>query len=105
MMHMESLLQVVNELTAKVKLPHCTLDVKLVSLSVKDNIEVYLMTFERIMSAHEIRKDQWPYHLALQFTGKAQLAFTDLSSIEAKDYDAIKAEILARYDVNEETYH
>ena len=62
------------------------------------------MTFERIMSAHEIQKDQWSYHLAPQLTGKAQLAFAALSSTEAKDYDAIKAAILARYDVNEETY-
>ena len=62
------------------------------------------MTFERIMVAHEIRKDQWPYQLAPQLTGKAQLAFAAMSSTEAKDYDAIKAAVLARYDVNEETY-
>ena len=99
---MESLLQVVNELTATAKLPHRTLYVKLVPLSAKDNIEAYLVTFERIMSAHEIRRNQWPYHLASQLTGKTQLA---MSSTEAKDYDAIKAAISARYDVNEETYH
>ena len=93
-----------NESTATAKLPHSTLDVKLVPLSVKDDIEVYLMTFERIMSAHEIWKDQWPYHLAPQLTGKAQLAFAALLSTEAKDYDVIKAAILARYNVNEETY-
>ena len=74
---MESLLQVVNESTVIAKLPHCTLDVKLVPLSVKDDIEVYLLTFERIMSANEIRKDQYPYHLVPQLTGKAQLAFAD----------------------------
>ena len=103
--HMESLLQVVNESTAKTKSqPHCTLDVKLVPLSAKDDIEAYLVTFERIMVAHEIRKDQWPYQLAPQLTGKAQLAFAAMSSMEAKDYDAIKAAVLARYDVNEETY-
>ena len=102
--HMESLLQVVNESTATAKLPHRALDVKLVPLSAKDDIEAYLVTFERIMSAHEIRKNQWPYHLAPQLTGKAQLAFAAMSSTEAKDYDAIKAAILARYDVNEETY-
>ena len=56
--HMESLLQEVNESTVIAKLPHCTLDVKLVPLSVKDNIEAYLLTFKRIMSANEIRKDQ-----------------------------------------------
>ena len=93
-----------NESTATAKLPHSTLDVKLVPLSVKDDIEVYLMTFERIMSAHEIWKDQWPYHLLSQLTRKAQLAFTALSSTEAKDYDAIKATIFARYDVNKETH-
>ena len=104
--HMESLLQVVNESTAKTKSqPHRTLDVKLVPLSAKDDIEAYLVTFERIMVAHEIRKDQWPYQLAPQLTGKAQLAFAAMLSTEAKDYDAIKAAVLARYDVNEETYH
>ena len=83
---------------------HRTLDVKLIPLSAKDDIEAYLVTFERIMVAHEIRKDQWPYQLAPQLTGKAQLAFAVMSSTEAKDYDAIKAAVLARYDVNEETY-
>ena len=102
--HMESLLQVVNETTAQAKQPRRTLDVKLVPLSAKDDIEAYLVTFERIMAAHEIHKDQWPYHLAPQLTGKAQLAFAAMSSTEAKDYDAIKVAILARYDVNEEAY-
>ena len=103
---MESLLQVVNESAATAKLPHRALNVKLVPLSAKENIEAYLVTFERIMSAHEIRKNQWPYHLAPQLTGKAQLAFaaTCMSSTAAKDYDAIKAAILARYNVNKETY-
>ena len=101
---MESLLQVVNESTATAKLPHRALDVKLVPLSAKDDIEAYLVTFERIISAHEIRKNQWPNHLAPQLTGKAKLAFAAMSSTEAKDYDAIKAAILARFDVNEETY-
>ena len=84
--HMESLLQVVNESTATVKLPHHTLDIKLVPLSVKDDTEAYIMTFERIMSAYKIWKDQWPYHLELQLTEKAQVVFTTLSSTEAKDY-------------------
>ena len=103
---MESLLQVVNESTAKTKQsqPHHTLDVKLVPLSVKDDTEAYLVTFERIMVAHDICKDQWPYQLAPQLTGKAQLAFAVMSSTEVKDYDAIKAAVLARYDVNKETY-
>ena len=78
-----------------------TIDVKLL---VKDDIEMYLVTFERIMSADEIQKDKWPYHLALQLTGKAQLAFAALLSTEAKNNYVITAN-LARCDVNEETYH
>ena len=88
---MESLLQVVNESTAKTKQsqPHRTLDIKLVPLSVKDDIEAYLVTFKRIMVAYDIHKDQWPYQLAPQLTGKAQLTFAVMLSTEAKDYDAI----------------
>ena len=62
------------------------------------------MTFQRIMSAYKIWKDQWPYHLAPQLTGKAQLSFTALLSTEARNYDTIKATVLVRYNVNEETY-
>ena len=51
--HMESLLQVVNESTATVKLLHHILDVKLFPLSVKDYIEAYLVTFERIVRSHD----------------------------------------------------
>jgi len=102
--HMESLVQAMNDLTATARLPHCILDVKLVPLSAKDDIEVYLINFERIMSAYEIHKNQWPYHLASQLTGKAQLVFAAISLTETRDYDAIKAAILARYDINEEAY-
>ena len=68
---MKSLLQVVNESTATAKQPYCTLDVKLVTLSVKDYVEAYLVIFERIMSGHEIWKEQWPYHLVLQVNRKS----------------------------------
>ena len=70
------------------------MDVKLVPLSEKNDIKTYLVTFERIMAAHEIRRDQWPYRLALQLTGKAQLAFAALSATEARDYDPLKQQFL-----------
>ena len=102
--HMESLLRVVSDTTARPSSVNRPADVKLVPLTEKDDIEAYLVTFERIMAAHEITMNQWPYHLAPQLTGRAQLAFAALSSTEARDYDAIKAAILARYDINEEAY-
>ena len=45
--------------------------VKLVQLTEQDDIEAYLVTFERIMQAYEIPRAQWTYHLAPQLTGKA----------------------------------
>ena len=102
--HMESLLRVVSDTTARPSSVNRPVDVKLVPLTEKDDIEAYLVTFERIMAAHEITTNQWPYHLAPQLTGKAQLAFAALSSTEARDYDAIKVAILARHDINEEAY-
>ena len=81
--HTKSLLRVVSDTTARPSPVNRPVDVKLVPLSEKDDIEVYLMTFERIMADHEIRQNQWPYHLAPQLTRKAQLAFAALPPAEA----------------------
>ena len=35
--------------------------VKLVPLNEKDDVEAYLVTFERIMAAHNISQDRWPH--------------------------------------------
>ena len=80
------------------------LSVKLASLSEKDDIEAYLVTFERIMTAQKVDKGRWSQFLTPQLTGRAQLAFAALPSESAADYDAIKAAVLARYDINEEAY-
>ena len=42
--------------------------------------------------------------LAPQLTGKAQQAYTALNATDATDYDKVKEAILARYDINCETY-
>ena len=80
------------------------LSVKLVPLGAEDDIEAYLVTFERILTAHGIDKTRWSHFLAPQLTGKAQLAFAALSTASAGDYEAIKASILARYGINEDAY-
>ena len=80
------------------------LSVKFVPLSEKDDIEAYLVTFERIMEAHKVPESRWPHYLAPQLTGRAQLAFAALPATESAKYPAIKNAILARYDINEEAY-
>lgn len=49
--------------------------VKLVPLSEKDDIEAYLVTFERVMEAHKVDQDRWAHYLASRLTGRAQLVF------------------------------
>jgi len=45
--------------------------VKLSKLNGSDDIEGYLLTFERTMAAYEVDCARWVYLLALQLTGKA----------------------------------
>ena len=65
------------------------LSVKLVALKDDDDIESYLITFERIMAAHKVEKERWPHYLAPQLAGKAQLAFAALSITEVGEYESI----------------
>ena len=73
-------------------------------LSEEDDIEAYLTTFERMMAGYSIEKRKWSYRLAPNLTGRAQQAFAALPSADAGDYDKLRAAILARYNVNQETY-
>ena len=99
--HMETLMKLVEAKAAK---PASELSVKLVPLNEKDDIEAYLVTFERIMEAHKVPEDRWSHYVAPQLTGRAQLAFAALPTADSGKYSAIKAAILTRYDINEEAY-
>ena len=46
--------------------------IKLTKLTDEDDIESYLMTFERIMAANEVSRERWSFQLAPQLIGKAQ---------------------------------
>ena len=47
------------------KTPQGVPQVKLVPLTEQDDIEAYLVTFERIMQAYDISHEQWTYFIAL----------------------------------------
>ena len=76
---------------------------KITKLSNDDDIEAYLTTFERLMTAHEIPKRRWSFELAPALTGRAQQAYAALEEAQANDYDQLKEEVL-RYDINEESW-
>ena len=48
--------------------------VKLMKFTETDDIEAYLTTFKRMMSAYEVEKTRWAYKLAPQLTSSAQQA-------------------------------
>ena len=45
---------------------------KLTKLTLLDDIEAFMTTFERPMEAHKIERRKWPVLLGPQLTGKAQ---------------------------------
>ena len=62
------------------------------------------MTFEHMMSTYEVDRARWVFKLAPQLTGKAQQTYAAMSAENSTDYEAVKAVILRRYNINEETY-
>lgn len=59
--HMERLMKMVEDQRAgSAAKSGAELSVKLVPLTEKDDIESYLVTFERIMAAHKVDKGRWP---------------------------------------------
>ena len=79
-------------------------ELRVTKLTDRDDIEAYLTTFERLMSAYSVPKDRWIFKLAPQLSGRAQQAYAALTAEEALSYDGVKAAILRRYDITEETY-
>ena len=77
---------------------------KLTKLGETDDIEAFLMTFERAVEAHGVERDKRAAIVAPQLTGKAHLAYATMSDEDARDYDRVKAAIFQCYDSNEETY-
>ena len=77
---------------------------KISMLRPTDDIEAYLVTFERLMTSYSAPRSSWTLQLAPQLTGKAQQAYAALDSTAAADYDLLKAAILHRYAINTETY-
>ena len=77
---------------------------KLTRLGERDDIEAFLVTFERTMQAYEVDTARWSFMLAPQLTGKAQQAYAAMAADAARVYENLKAAILRRYNINEDTY-
>ena len=80
------------------------IDVQLLRLTEKDDIETYLSTFERVMEAYEIEKSRWAFKLVPYFSGKAQQAYASLSAEDAAQYESVKEAVFHHLNIKEETY-
>ena len=70
-----------------------------------EDVESFHNTFERVMRVHKVPEDQWSVVLAPQLVGKAQQAYAGMDGELTVDYLVVKAAILRRYDIAEETHH
>ncbi|KAG2466189.1 ZFAN5 protein, partial [Polypterus senegalus] len=68
----------------------------IIPLSELDDIESYLMIFERTASRNQWLRSEWASILVLYLNGIAQRSYHDLPDEEAANYDLLRAEILNR---------
>eukprot|EP00063_Salmo_salar_P025914 XP_014000749.1 PREDICTED: uncharacterized protein LOC106571807 [Salmo salar] len=68
-------------------------------LSKEDDIEAFIMTFERMATLEKWSPTEWASALAPLLTWIAQEAYYDLDPREAADYRRLKTEILSRYQL------
>ncbi|XP_048852782.1 uncharacterized protein LOC125720913 [Brienomyrus brachyistius] len=84
--------------------PRSFSDPKLEKLMDDDDVEHFLLTFERIAAACRWPKLDWVFRLLPLLTGKARSAYVQMDLDESNDYDCVKAAILRKYDINPEAY-
>ena len=66
--------------------------------------DVFLKSFEKLVTLHKIDKSEWALRLVPLLTGKALEAYSRLSDDDSRQYDKIKLAILARYELTSEAY-
>ncbi|MGL5295035.1 MAG: hypothetical protein ACRC9V_14970, partial [Aeromonas sp.] len=84
--------------SARTQLPNDRTKVHLLftKLGEQDNVEAYLHMFEVIATREAWARPEWAKILAPFLSGEAQWAYYALPAPTNKDYDAFKAEIMAR---------
>ncbi|XP_058886083.1 zinc finger and SCAN domain-containing protein 29-like [Acipenser ruthenus] len=77
---------------------------KVVKMSLEDDPEAYLTSFERQATAALWPREWWATQLGPNLIGEAQAAYHALTHEQAMDYDVVKKAILQRLDITEETH-
>ena len=70
----------------------------------KDELDSYLLRFERYAENASWEKDTWAIKLSALLTGRAMDVYTRMSDADASDYDKLKKALLKRYNYTEDGY-
>ena len=70
----------------------------------KDDLDSYLLRFERYATVAEWNRDSWATHLSALLSGNALDVYSRLSQEEALCYDRLKTALLNRYNYTEHGY-
>ena len=70
----------------------------------KDELDAYLLMFERFAEARGWNKEDWAINLSALLTGEALTVYGRLSVAESLDYDKVKIALLKRYQLSEEGF-
>src|SRR6218665_649877 len=78
--------------------------IKFVPKFQEQDLEQFLLNFEKSMEIHNFPKDKWTALIHTKLTGKASKVFSALSTEQCRDYDIVKAALLTAYSRIPEFY-
>ena len=70
----------------------------------KDDLDAYLIRFERACTAFEIRPEFWSTQLARLLQGRSLDVYQRLSAEEVDNYESLKTQLLKRFRLTEGGY-
>ena len=70
----------------------------------RQDIEVFLTSFERLAELHKWPKEDWPIRLVPQLSRKVLEAYSRMSVPDSKSYEKIKRAIFERFGLNPMEY-
>ncbi|XP_070385441.1 uncharacterized protein [Dermacentor albipictus] len=70
----------------------------------RDDLDAYLMRFERVARGQGWPRDQWSTALSLCLSGEALSVFSRMSAPDCTDYDKLKQALMLRFRMTEEGF-
>lgn len=87
-----------SEIKCEMKMP------KLPSFQETDDMDSYLLRFERYAGVQGLKKEVWATTLSALLTGKAMETYCRLTEEDAVEYNKVKEALLKRYNLTAEGY-